>query len=417
MNNLVSLNNCRILIVDDKAENLELLTSFLEAEGYEVAFATSGKEAINIATIFLPHLILLDVMMPGIDGFETCRRLKSLDKVKDVPVIFVTGKAELSDIVEAFSVGAVDYVTKPIRQEELLARVSTHLQLQALINLRDELIGTLRDKTLELEKLSKLKEQQLETSQQFSHIGEMVGELTHELGTPLSVISTAISHLDDKQKQINQHMQQQTLAKSELQSFIDNAAQSYDIVLSNLNNAMNLVNSFKHIVVGEFSGAVTECNLADYLNDIQRVLQPKLKRSPHNVNITCPDPLQITSDVGALSQVLINLINNALIHAFDDNRSGNIHIDVVQKEDKVVLKVSDDGKGIDGDKLEKIFDKYYSTRLGSGGSGLGLYIVKNLVENSLQGSVKVSSQLGKGSEFCITLPKHISTSSTNTRST
>ncbi len=79
---LVSLSNCKILIVDDKAENLELLTGFLEAEGYEVAFATSGKEAINIATIFLPHLILLDVMMPGIDGFETCRRLKSLERSK-----------------------------------------------------------------------------------------------------------------------------------------------------------------------------------------------------------------------------------------------------------------------------------------------------------------------------------------------
>ncbi|CAH9068163.1 Sensor histidine kinase RcsC [Pseudoalteromonas holothuriae] len=406
---LVSLNNCRILIVDDKAENLELLTRFLEAEGYDVAFATSGKEAINIATIFLPHLILLDVMMPGIDGFETCRRLKSLDRVKDVPVIFVTGKAELSDIVEAFSVGAVDYVTKPIRQEELLARVSTHLQLQALINLRDELISTLRDKTLELEKLSKLKEQQLETSQQFSHIGEMVGELTHELGTPLSVISTAISHLDEKQKQLNQQVQQKTLAKSDLQGFIDNTAQSYDIVLSNLNNAMNLINSFKHIVVGEFSGAIVQCNLADYLHDIERVLHPKLKRSPHSVTINCPVTIQITSDMGALSQVLINLINNALIHAFDDNSHGSININVEQKEQEAILKVSDDGQGIEGEKLSKIFEKYYSTRLGSGGSGLGLFIVKNLIEQHLLGGIKVTSQLGKGTEFYITLPLYIST--------
>ncbi|OHU86804.1 MULTISPECIES: sensor histidine kinase [Pseudoalteromonas] len=404
---LASLNNCKILIVDDKAENLELLTGFLEAQGYEVAFATSGKEAINIATIFLPHLILLDVMMPGIDGFETCRRLKSLDKVKDVPVIFVTGKAELSDIVEAFNVGAVDYVTKPIRQEELLARVSTHLQLQALINLRDELISTLRDKTLELEKLSKLKEQQLEASQQFSHLGELVGELTHELGTPLSVISTAITHLDDKQRELNQKVQQQTLAKSDLQAFIDNSAQSYDIVLSNLSNAMNLINSFKHIVVGEFSGAITEFNLLDYLYDIQRVLHPKLKRLPHEVQITCPTALQITSDAGALSQILINLINNALIHAFSQSTAGHIYIDVSHQNQQITLSIKDDGRGMDTDRLNKIFDKYFSTRIGQGGSGLGLYIVKNLVEKSLQGHIEVSSQIGKGTHFCITLPQHM----------
>ncbi|CAM4249343.1 sensor histidine kinase [Pseudoalteromonas byunsanensis] len=410
---MVSLSNCKILIVDDKAENLELLTSFLEAEGYEVAFATSGKEAINIATIFLPHLILLDVMMPGIDGFETCRRLKSLDRVKDVPVIFVTGKAELSDIVEAFSVGAVDYVTKPIRQEELLARVSTHLQLQALINLRDELISTLRDKTLELEKLSKLKEQQLEASQQFSHLGELVGELTHELGTPLSVISTAITHLDDKQKELNQQVQQQTLAKSDLQAFIDNAAQSYDIVLSNLNNAMHLINSFKHIVVGEFSNAITEFNLLDYLHDIQRVLHPKLKRSPHKVQIHCPDGLQITSDAGVLSQILINLINNALIHAFEQNTSGHIVIDVSHQNGQVTLGVKDDGRGMDSETLNKVFEKYYSTRIGQGGSGLGLYIVKNLVEKGLQGHIEVSSQVGKGTHFCLTLPQHINVSAKN----
>ncbi|WP_046007459.1 sensor histidine kinase [Pseudoalteromonas rubra] len=404
----VSLNNCRILIVDDKAENLELLTNFLEPEGYEVAFATSGKEAINIATIFLPHLILLDVMMPGIDGFETCRRLKSLGKVKEVPVIFVTGKSELSDIVEAFSVGAVDYVTKPIRQEELLARVSTHLQLQALINLRDELISTLRDKTLELEKLSKLKEQQLETSQHFSHIGELVGELTHELGTPLSVVRTAVSHLNEKQQELAQQVQKQTLAKQDLQTFIDNTAQSCEIVLSSMDNVMHLIDSFKNIVVGEFSGTISECNLHDYLHNIQYVLTPKLKRTPHTVSIHCPQALHIVSDTGALSQVLINLINNALIHAFEEQTAGTIDIQVDHQDDKITLNIKDNGKGISCEQTSKVFDKYYTTRVGAGGSGLGLYIVKKLVESRLNGSIALSSQPGEGTLFTIVLPKELS---------
>jgi two-component system NtrC family sensor kinase len=103
-NNLITVKGSKILIVDDKQENLELLTQILESEGFEIAFATNGEQAIQIATIFLPALILLDVMMPGIDGYETCRRLKSLSGLKEIPVIFVTGKANINDVVEAYNV-------------------------------------------------------------------------------------------------------------------------------------------------------------------------------------------------------------------------------------------------------------------------------------------------------------------------
>lgn len=403
--NGITTKGSKILIVDDKQENLELLTQILEAEGYEIAYATSGEQAIQIANIFLPMLILLDVMMPGIDGFETCRRLKSLHDVKDIPVIFVTGKANISDVVEAFNVGGVDYVTKPIRHEEITARVQTHLQLQALISLRDDLIKTLRDQNIELEKMSQIKDEQLEKSEQFNHIGELVGELTHEVATPLGVINTAISTLDDKRKVLVKQLDEKQLSKKSLNSFIDLTGESFDIVSSNLRHAIHLVSSFKQIIVGEFSQSTTQFEVSAYLEDIQNILIPKLKHSKHQIITHCPDSIILCAESGALSQVLINLINNALIHAFSKEQSGHINITATETKNTVTFTVSDDGIGLSEEVQKNIFDKYYTTKREEGGSGLGLYIVKKLINNNLKGEITLTSAIGQGSSFIINLPK------------
>jgi two-component system NtrC family sensor kinase len=404
-NTLITVKGSKILVVDDKQENLELLTQILESEGFDIAFATSGEQAIQIATIFLPELILLDVMMPGIDGYETCRRLKSLAVLKEVPVIFVTGKADINDFVEAYKVGAVDYVTKPIRHEEIIARVITHLQLQALISIRDELIATLRNKNIEVETLSRLKDEKLEKSEQFNHIGELVGELTHEVATPLGVINTAVTTLVEHRTNLIIKMEDKQLSKKTLTSFIGITGESFDIVLSNLRHAIHLVNSFKKIVVGEFSKNKTQFEMGAYLEDIEHILLPKLKRSPHQLKTQCPETIILSTESGSLSQVLINLINNALNHAFDNGQHGTIIINATESLSSIILKVSDDGKGINENHQKSIFDKYFTTSQQDGGSGLGLYIVKKLVNNNLMGKISLESTLNKGSVFTITLPK------------
>ena len=404
-NNLISIKGSKILVVDDKQENLELLTEVLEAEGFEIAYATNGEQAIQIATIFLPSLILLDVMMPGIDGYETCRRLKSLSELKEIPVIFVTGRADVSDVVEAYSVGGVDYVTKPIRHEEIIARVTTHLQLNALIGLRDELIVTLRNKNLEVEKISRLKDEKIEKSKQFNHIGELVGELTHEVGTPLGVMNTAISTLAEYRKKLVKQLEEHQLSKKSLNEFIDISGESFDIVLSNLRHAIHLVNSFKKIIVGEFSHNRTLFEVGAYLEDIAHILIPKLKRCIHQLKIDCSDTIMLRTESGALSQVLINLINNALNHAFSEDQQGTITIEVSEHQDDITFVVSDDGIGMDESTQNKVFDKYYTTRDQEGGSGLGLYIVKKLVEENLMGKISMTSNVNEGSQFTITIPK------------
>jgi CheY-like chemotaxis protein len=146
----------KILVVDDNTANIDVMLRFLEPLGYELAIATSGEKALRVAERFGPDLILLDVMMPGMDGFETCRRLKAPPLSLEAPVIFVTAKKETDDIVRGFQCGGVDYVSKPIRQEEVASRIETHLRLRHLISVQAELIDQLQAARGELKILSGL---------------------------------------------------------------------------------------------------------------------------------------------------------------------------------------------------------------------------------------------------------------------
>ncbi|WDE08410.1 hybrid sensor histidine kinase/response regulator [Thalassomonas viridans] len=397
----------KVLVVDDKKENLDILTHILEGEGYEVSFAMEGEKAIQIASVYLPDLILLDVMMPGIDGFETCRRIKVLTDLRDIPIIFVTGKADVSDILRAFQVGAIDYVTKPIRHEELCARVKTHLQLRRLMIIRDELIAQMRQQNIRLEKMSVVNEEKLAQSEKMSHLGELIGELTHELSTPLGISTTALSTLSDNTQQISTDINSDKLSKSKLLKFLDVTAENYDIVLSNLNYAIQLINSFKKIVVGEFNQNTSKLELVNFLNDILHILRPKLRHLPHKIKVDCPNNISLNTQAGALSQVLINLINNALIHAFDDNTSGEITIGARAQADKLHLTVADNGNGIGDENLEHIFDKYFTSKADEGGSGLGLFIVKKIVAESLGGEISCQSS-PEGTQFKVVIPLTLS---------
>lgn len=403
-NEPVNTKGSKILVVDDKKENLELMTNILEKEGYDVSFALDGEKAIRIASLYQPDLILLDVMMPGIDGFETCRMMKSLSDLRDIPVIFVTGRIEVSDIVQAFQIGAVDYVTKPIRQEEICARVTTHLQLRKLMTIRDNLINQLRTQNIDLERLAMVKDEQLERTEKLSHIGELVGELTHELGTPLGISNTAVSSLADKNQKLQLSLVEGKLSKSALKEYFDSSSETFDIVLSSIGYASKLVNSFKQVVVGEFSEATTEFELKQFLQSVIHILTPRLKRSAQTIEISSQEGIHVKGQAGALSQVLINLVNNALIHAFDTDQPGTITIDGKQENDRVIVELKDDGKGMDENAQRKAFDKYFTTRMGEGGSGLGLYIVKNLVTESLGGTIDIDSAPGKGTSFIIEFP-------------
>lgn len=143
----------KILVVDDNTANIDVMLTFLEMEGFDISIATSGSMALRVAKHDQPDLILLDVMMPNMDGFETCRKLKEEPATADIPIIFVTAKKETTDIVQGFQCGGVDYISKPYRQEEVLSRVKTHLQLRHLLETQKQLIHELNKALKEVKTL------------------------------------------------------------------------------------------------------------------------------------------------------------------------------------------------------------------------------------------------------------------------
>ena len=192
----IDLTKCSILIVDDTPENIDVLVKILEGEGFEVLVANNGERGVGIATDATPDLILMDVMMPGIDGYEACRRLKAVDELEEIPVIFLTARNDLEGIVEGFESGGVDYVVKPFKKEELLARIRTNLErailARELLQLNEQLEGTVRNRTRELQ----LRVSELEGK---DRIAEHLLEV-HSLEETLAVVLEVISGILDVER-------------------------------------------------------------------------------------------------------------------------------------------------------------------------------------------------------------------------
>jgi len=400
----ICIKGSKILVVDDTAANLDLFSQILESEGYEVSFATNGKQALELASMAKPDLILLDIMMPGMDGIETCRKLKSLTSIKDIPVVFITAKTDRKDVAEGFRVGAVDYINKPVQNEEVRARVYCHLKMQALIKARDELINQLCDYNKQIENEVSEQNKQLQLNEKLAAIGAMTGEFTHEIATPVGVAITALSHNIEALSEVKLHYDNDTLGKDEFCSFLNTSFQSCEIAQSNLQRMIALVQSFKRTTVNQCDDACRQFDLKECLADVVASLQPRIKHSPHKLVFECSDIILVNSYPGAFAQIVINLVNNSLIHAFEGQAEGTIRVLAKMSGEDLIFQISDNGCGIPAHLLDEIFEKFYTTKRGQDGSGLGLHIVKTLVQDKLGGTVACISQEGKGCKFVMTLP-------------
>ena len=190
----------------------------------------------------------------------------------------------------------------------------------------------------------------------------------------------------------------------ELAGFIDSAPQSTEIILSNLRRASELISNFKLVAVDVSSEMVRELNLLEYLGKVLQSLHPEIKRAKHEISVEGDNKLTIETYPGTISQIVTNLVMNSMVHAFETNSGGHIVIEVVRDGDNVRLTYGDDGKGMSEDVSRKIFEPFYTTRRGSGGSGLGMYLVYNLVTQTLNGDIRCTSEPGKGTTFVIIFP-------------
>ncbi|MBE1302349.1 MAG: hypothetical protein GJ680_20865 [Alteromonadaceae bacterium] len=240
---------------------------------------------------------------------------------------------------------------------------------------------------------------QLIESEKNASLSGLVAGVAHEINTPVGISVTAASNLIERCKLLQRSFDQGTLKKSEFAGHVDNIFQSADMVLSNLTRAADLIRSFKEVSVDQISQQRRTFNFRHYLDEIMASLNPRLRRENVSVEIDCDADIQIDSYPGAIAQLITNLAINAVLHAFEEQDGGIIKIHVRKSGDMINLNFSDNGRGIPASDLDKIFEPFYTTKRGKGGSGLGLQIISNIVNIRLGGTIKCESELGKGTTF------------------
>ncbi len=353
-----------LLIVDDVSQNLQVLGNALREEEYDISAAISGKQALSIAAETHPDLILLDIMMPEMDGFETCRRLNEDPSTRDIPVIFLTAKTAPEDIVRGFELGAVDYVTKPFNRQELLARVAIHLELKRS---REQLQKTISDK-----------------DRFFSIIAH---DLRGPLGSFMSISDYVAENIEE-------------LAVEDIKPLFQEMQHTGKGVYALLENLLE----WSRIQLGTIQYDPDIVDLSMLAERTHTLLRAQAEQKEITLR-TDVEPMQVICDRNMISTVLRNLVSNAIKYT---PRGGRISLTAMTRaaENRVYVSVQDSGVGMDEDRIDTLFD-ISQTKSTPGtekekGSGLGLILCRELV--SLHGqSLTADSKKGEGSTFTFTL--------------
>ncbi len=354
----------RILIVDDNTNNLGVLYRYLDDVGFTVLVSQDGERAVQLAAHQQPDLILLDIMLPGIDGFETCRQIKANAETTDIPIIFISALTDVQDKVRGFQAGGVDYVTKPFNQEEVLARINAHV--------------TIKRQREELDALNDTKDRL------FSVIG-------HDLRGPFMGLLGALELLRDSSNEMDSETTHELI-----ENLYGSAEKTYHL-LENLlewsKSQQRLVEVTPHAV-----------GLRSLVEENAQIFGAAARQKSVSVHIDIPPDIEVFADRDMISTVVRNLINNAIKFTASD---GGVTVTAHRADELVVVVVEDTGIGIAAEEADRIFsmDGSFSKRgtEGETGSGLGLLLAKDYVVRN-GGTIDVESEPGRGSRFRITLP-------------
>lgn len=402
----------QVLIIDDNPTNLEALSDYLKNSGYRVLVAQSGEAALELLEDSLPDLILLDILMPGLDGFETCRRIKSNERTRDIPVIFMTAVTEKVDKVKGFQLGAVDYITRPFQHEEVLARVYTHLTLQKL---RKNLIKKneeLEELNRKLEGLVKERTRQLVNQEKSAVIGRMIQGIVHNFRTPLTVIQNSNTIIRTRLQQIIDDGDAAAMDEKKAE-IIRSMQGDSEIIEKAYSQIMKMVND---LMLKSRKDQQTELESLN-INELLKQEFDFFKANPQfkyktqtelNLDENLPQLSLIYTNI---TQVVENLITNAL-DAMWDREIQKLTVTSRQDKNNIYIDIQDTGSGIPADKIETIFDPFYTTKPAKGeekegeptGTGLGLHTCLELLK-PFGGEIRVQSEVGKGSTFTVVLPK------------
>jgi len=379
-----------ILMVDDNPKNLQLLGTTLRNEGYQVEFATNGRIALNWVNKKNFDLILLDIMMPEMSGYEVCEQIRKIEAYDDVPIVFLTAKTEKESVVYGFKLGAQDYITKPFDTAELLARVRTHLELRfnkiELKNINKHLEELVEERTRELnilnQKLQKANEE-LRTldkaKSEFLHI------IAHEIRTPLNGIKGSIDII----KELNEH-------------------NSFGSLFSILEESVNRLERFSL-----FALKITQLQTGKYELDlqpiavnslIQHILQKfreTILKKQLNITLKLPKHLFITADWELINTCFSSIIDNAVKFT---QASGNVMIEGEEGENHILVKITDEGPGFSEKAMQNLF-KLFSPgeRHINENEGIDLAMAK-LIMDAHKGEIQINNYSG-GAVVSLIFPK------------
>lgn len=371
---LSEITPSHILIVDDVVDNLNMLADFLEEHGHDVRIAMSGQAALNSINEKQPDLVLLDIQMPGMDGYEVCERIKADEETRDIPVIFLSAHTETNDILRGFDVGGVDYVGKPFQFREVVARVQSQL---SLAHQRRE-IQMLRERD----------------RQQFQQISEMrerfMQASVHDLKNPLTGVLLYSGMLKSfEEDQLDE--------LPDIAEGIENSARKMQRLITDiLDLAQMQIGERMMLIPTKIQPMLEKCVLG---------LQVQAGEKSISLHLEVPDD-SVTLNVHPyqFERVLDNLVSNAIKYT---SNGGQVYICLKSHDDHATISIRDTGYGIPEDDIPHLFEAFYRVKhkdhKKQSGSGLGLSIVDAIIEQH-HGDILVESQLCIGSNFIVRLP-------------
>lgn len=415
-----------ILVVDDQPNNLKVVSDVLNQE-YDISIADNGKSALKILENLTPDLILLDIIMPEMDGYELCQIIKKNDKLKDIPIIFLTAKTETDDIVKGFDLGAVDYITKPFQVKEVLSRIKTHLNLYhankiiqkqkdelelqniELLSIKNELTkrnedllvayDAIEEHAARVNKLNqllteseyKLKKTNEELIQINNEKDKFFSVIAHDLRSPFANIISSADLLIEKLKNKD----------------YENMSKLVELIIRASEKALDLLTTlltWARSQTGRLKLKMESIDLSLIVNDIINLFNDNAQRKSIKLINKVPNYIKISADKSAISTVLRNLVNNAI--KFTPS-NGTVEVSATANENEVIVSVKDTGIGINPENLSQIFklDRNF-VELGTDGetgTGLGLFLCKDFIEKH-NGKIWVESKRGEGSTFSFSLP-------------
>ena len=418
-----------ILIVDDNPTNLSVLSEALSSAGFRFRVAVGGESAIAVIERNPPELILLDVQMPGIDGFETCRRLKANPITQHIPIIFTTALADTESKMKGFALGAVDYIPKPFEQEEVIARVRVHLQLKQLTESLEEQV---RDRT------AALQQAQIQVVQQekLSTLGELIAGVAQEINNPISFIANNIAPLQEYIAGVTEILQlyqqeypnpsakiTKAIEDLDLEFALEDMAKILDSLQVGTERIQNISVSLRTFSRSDCD-TKTPADLHEGLDTTLMILQHRIKdkslriagKEYHRPRIQVIKRYGRLPEVncypGQMNQVFMNILANA-IDAIDEafiqgKMSDPIpQIQIATETDSaqwVALRIADNGIGMAESVKQRLFQPLFTTKPVGKGTGLGLPIVNQIIVEKHNGKLEVNSQPGRGTEFIIRIP-------------